>query len=297
MTRSTRALTIAALAGLGAAAPSLGQDQPARSAAAPPPAPPAARSIEPVRIETADDLLRALETADAGLETLTADIRYTRDFGAIEGGERQVWEGDLFFDASLETAGPPRRGFAVVFEKSFVNNQERNEERAFIFDGEWLVEKIPAEKQMIRRRVVPPGEVADPLKIGEGPFPIPIGQRREDILRRFTVELRPAAAGLEGEESDQRFVAGTYQLRLVPREGTDESREFREVLLWYRASDLMPRMARTVNADEGRTEVKLINHKQNQPIPGGVFDTAPPPRSAGWDVQTQEWRGEDDNRR
>lgn len=256
---------------------------------------------------TAADLLAALETADRDLRSLQSNISYTREFGSIEGNVRQEWSGTLYYDADLgrgagDGGAPPRRGFAVVFDSSILDGQKRQERRDFVFDGQWFVERLHAERQMIRRRVVPPGEVADPLKIGEGPFPIPIGQKREEILGRFEVTLLPPGDGWPGGEAP-RVLNGSWQLRLVPREGTQEAREFREVRLWYQRMKtpgdtagpaegrLLPRMARTINMDGGAVEVFLTDLRPNQPVPDGVFDTAPPPRGSGWDVTTQEFRG------
>src|SRR5262245_30412700 len=47
----------------------------------------------PGRINTADDLLLALENADADLRSLSADLRYDRTFEIA--GDRQVREGKL----------------------------------------------------------------------------------------------------------------------------------------------------------------------------------------------------------
>ena len=40
--------------------------------------------------------------------------------------------------------------------------------------GEWFVEKLGNDKQMFKRAIIAPGEKIDPLRIGEGPFPLPI---------------------------------------------------------------------------------------------------------------------------
>jgi len=286
-----------------------------QAGAVPPAAQPVASrpaAAEP-EFRTAEDLLAALETADRDLHTLSAEIRYTREFGSIEGNTQQEWTGVLHYNANLTGDGPTqgpgdggqarpaRRGFAVLFDESILDNRRRKERRDFVFDGEWLVERLHGERQMIRRRVVPPGQVTDPLRIGEGPFPIPIGQKRDDILRRFDVALLPPDDGWD--QPLPAWLRESWQVRLVPKPGTDEAREFQEVRLWYQRMTppgggeprLLPRMARTKNFDGGAAEVLLTNLEPNQPIPPGVFDTAPPPPGAGWDVTTQEYRGGFDN--
>lgn len=279
-----------------------------QAGAVPPAAQPVASrpaAAEP-EFRTAEDLLAALETADRDLHTLSAEIRYTREFGSIEGNTQQEWTGVLHYNANLTGDGPTqgpgdggqarpaRRGFAVLFDESILDNRRRKERRDFVFDGEWLVERLHGERQMIRRRVVPPGQVADPLRIGEGPFPIPIGQKREDILARYTAELLPAAGGLDRskpkEASIMKFTVGMDQLRLVPRPERADEDDFEEIRLWYKRSEdgrLLPQLARTISDSGDESLVILRDVRVNEPLPEGAMDTAQPP--AGWDVRIVPW--------
>ena len=243
------------------------------------------RRVVPPQINDADGLLRALERADRGLRTFSADVQYVRRFGAIEGDAMQVRRGKLYYQAETEEA-PDR--FAVRFDTLFVDRRKFEEDKTFIFDGQWLVEQIARDRLVIRRQIVPPGQRIDPLRIGEGPLPIPIGQERAEILRRFTAELRPAEETITNERQ-REMMRDTWQLRLVPRPGTEEARQFREVRLWYLKSNLLPRYARTVSADGGSSDVFLINLQVNQSVPEDVFD-APVPE--GWQEQIEPFRGE-----
>lgn len=246
----------------------------------------------------ADELLVGLETADKDVKTLEADVKYMRGFGSIEGNSREDRHGKVYFraDYAPKVSGPsgekeakPRRVFTVDFTELYVNEQKRDEPRVYVFDGEWLLEKDVKAKQVTRRRVVPPGETADPLKIGSGPFPIPIGQKKDDILNRFTATLLPPTDGFDPKEMPDG-VNDWVQLKLVPKKGTDEARDFQEVRLWYQKKDLLPRLARTTNVDGGTTEVFLVSPRTNVPIPDATFDTSPPPAGSGWNVDTTEYR-------
>lgn len=276
-----RCLTLALAAMLGALA-----------CAQPPAKDPAA--AEPA-IATADDLLTALETADQGIKSLQAEVKYIRDSGVLQGNNTVTRQGMLFFRADFRPASapdapaaPPRRAFAVDFDVEIVNTQVRKERRVFIFDGEWFVEKNYKDHQSKRERIVPKGQTADPLRIGSGPFPIPIGQKRSDILSRFTAQLLPPGDGID--EKDRQQFADTYQLKLVPRVGADEARDYDEIRLWYRKKDLLPSLARTVNPDGARSEVFLVGPEPNRQIPDQTFDTSPVPPGSGWDEDTQEYR-------
>jgi hypothetical protein len=45
--------------------------------------------------------------------------------------------------------------------------------------------------------VLRPGEKVNLLKLGEGPFPLPIGQKRDDVKRQFDVTLAKPEKGVD----------------------------------------------------------------------------------------------------
>jgi len=244
----------------------------------------------------AADLLGALEKADEGLDQFRAEIRYDRVLD-LE-GESQLRQGELFFDRVKGVAGKPVRRFAVRFDSFQVGTAVRNEQRLHIFDGTWYADKMPEEKKINRKEVVGPGQSFDPMKLGEGPMPIPIGQRKDDILARYDAQLLPAADGLgASDETLKAFLAGTVQVRLVPKAGAAPGGDtFEEIRLWYRGkrpeqmtpgdkpSDrLLPRAARTVSVNKDISIVQLINIAVNPDpkIDASIMDTSAP---AGWEV-------------
>lgn len=247
----------------------------------------ASKPGEPLKFADAAALLTALETADKGMKSLAADILYDRLF-ELE-GDRQTRKGTLMFrNSATGTDGKALpRAFAIRFD--WMQAGERLEKRAnwYVFDGQWLLESWPDEKRFKRRQLVAPGETYDPLKIGEGPLPIPIGQKKDDILARYTAELLDAASGVE-DDMQKQLVANGWQLKLIPKNG--ESDEFREVRLWYRpdaGGRLLPRMARTVVRSGDISTVVLTGVKLDADIPEGVLDTAPP---KGFDGEVEEFR-------
>lgn len=292
-------------------------------ATTPPPSPPPSPTAAPTApaITTADDLLSALETADKGIRTLSAQVAFAKILSEIEGGEVHLRTGRLYFairpageddrpkDAKRDAPGSltppapaspeakpapasPLRVFAAVFETLQVDKTLRNEKRQFIFDGSSVVERNFDAKQYSRRRVVAPGSRTDPLRLGEGPFPIPIGQRKADILARFDASLVPPLEGIEETDPNRAIMAETYQLKLTPKPGTPESRTFAEVRLWYRTSDKLPRRARTLSPQGGQSDVTLIGPEVNKPIDDAVFDMSAP-TTPDWTADIRdEVRGE-----
>lgn len=246
----------------------------------------------PASIESVDDLLEALEVAGREIHSLVAKVQYTKVF-AIEGDE-QIRRGELFYvatpqsdqdtpaDAAAQT--PPVRKFAVHFTWLKVGGRiDDDQPKSYIFDGQWMLELDPVLKQYERRQVVPPGERFDPLRLGEGPFPLPIGQSRAEILERFDAQLvEPADAWLE----DERLIAWvdrapTYQLHLVPKAAYADELDLVDVRLWYRADSLLPTLAWTETAEGNESIVQLVDIRLNVPVPAGKIDTTPP--TGGWD--------------
>ncbi len=250
-------------------------------------------------LDTADGLLTALETADRNLRTFTAGIQYTKKFADIEGGDRQMWRGKLSFDSEAARGDiPARKRFAVIFDTLLVGQGKdavkRTETKHLVFDGEWFVERNASAKQFTKRRVVAPGQRADPLKLGEGPFPLPIGQKKQDILSRFVATVVPYGDGLDDAEPAVRErYKDTVQLKLTPRIMGRDARDFVEIRIWYiinspgGKTDLLPRLARTRTAEGKDSEILLINQAVNGPIDGSAFDIRPP-AEPGWSVDVRE---------
>lgn len=238
----------------------------------------------------ASELLEALETADAGLERLVANIRYTKAF-AIQ-GDTQTRAGRLVFINAAPESEVQARKFAIRFDSLITGTRVDEQVQEYVFDGEWLAERYPDEHQFIRRQVVPPGERWDPLRIGEGPFPVPLGQKREDILREYDAELLPSEDGLESATL-RAFAAACWQLRLTPRAELAEDAELAEIRLWYQKSDLLPRLARTVNSADDVSVVQLTEVRTNAEaaISDGELSTEPPPAEEGWSQTIEPWRG------
>lgn len=278
--------------------------QPAEAPAA---AKPAAQPA--TQITTADELLTALENADKDLITLQAGLIYTKTPNELVGGSPEVRTGSLWFFSrptppepgapSPPDDAPPaqnQRLFQVEFETLELDDARREDRQVWIFDGAWLVEKNFETRLVHRRQVVKPGEKVDPLAIGEGPLPIPIGQKREKILERFEATLSPAADGFplppkakptDPDSAPPNWIESTYQLHLKPKRGTQEARDYREVRIWYRKDDLLPRLACAVHKDGSRTQVLLLNTQVNKDFAEAVFDTRTP---QGWNEQIDDFR-------
>lgn len=268
---------------------------------APAPTKPADAQPASAEFPDAEALLDALEHADDTIDTFQADIVYDKVF--MLQADRHTRYGKLCYvvdDRNPQPPGsPPLRTFAVTFDSLVFDGNARPDEQAWIFDGRWLIEKRFDEKQYVAREIAPPGSKIDPLRLGEGPLPIPIGQRKDDILQYYLVQLLPTLDGFDPEDPAQaNYMAnldGATHLALTPTTIRVDIEQFSSISIWYRRNAdgiLLPILARTFDRAGDETFVQLTNIHINQPIPEDVIDNSPPPRDSGWTVQIERYRAD-----
>lgn len=278
---------------------------------------PAAKADEPAKatavgeFASADALLVALESADKDMKSLSCDLLWSKEF--YLGGDTHTRTGKLFFVDERVGAAPAKEGapaverrrkFAVQIEAmKMQGGKDAKDARLdqarvdYVFDGKLLVERKPNEKRILRHQLG--NKVgADPLKIGEGPIPLPIGQKREDILSRFNVELLPPETDLVSKDADpeddvvklvQAKATGCVQLKLVPKPEHERECTFKEARLWFKRMPgvdgaprrLLPQMARAKDKQDNTDTVLLIGVKVNVEVTS-AFDTSVP---KGWEEQ------------
>jgi hypothetical protein len=230
---------------------------------------------------SADDpavkVLDELEARGSKLRSFQARLKYTREQGLL--GDSQLRIGSIDYHAG-ESAK-----FAIRFTHLVVDNALREKRSDYIFDGQWLAEVNIDEKQFIRRQIVAPGETYDPLKIGEGPFPFPIGQKRDEVLRQFTAKV------IAPNEDDP---ANTRHLQLKPRTHPETGKptsEFTTVDIWYGTESLLPVKIVTYEEEaDNTTIVELVDAKVDaidDKAAKQLFDTATPPVGSGWRVEVK----------
>lgn len=264
------------------------------------PMPQASPAEQPRTFQSAGELLDALERADRDIRTFGAKIRYTRLFEVQNDIQTRI--GRLYFrtDPPAQPGAEDqqrRRWVAVRFEELIVGPRVDKQENVWVFDGQWLVEKDPAQKQFTKRRMVRPGEIFDPLRVGEGPFFVPVGQRREDMELYFTASLRPAAEGLADEYDPDRDallkslagkLEGLIQLELVPKPHMEQVEDFSIIRIWYDPQTLLPRASLSIDplGDVDVFELFQVDiNEQKQPLPDGVFSVEPPKPDEGYHVE------------
>jgi hypothetical protein len=257
--------------GAGDAEPRVaGRQTPPTTSESPPAAQPA----------TVEDLLRRLERGDDDLRSLSAEVTYRTWDAVLEKQELRVGT------VVLETTGDARR-LGIAFDELIVDRRKRKQRKQYVFDEGWLVEIDHERKMFIKQQIVRPGERFDPLALGEGPFPLPIGQAREQVLARFEASLldrtqdpwlAPLLAGRQ-----------TEGLLLIPKPGAPEARDIARVELFYDLQSLVPVGVHVVEPGGDTKTAYLRNQRRNEPIdPEMLRVQEPDPRL--WQIDIRPWR-------
>ncbi|MCC7145855.1 MAG: hypothetical protein IT443_05370 [Phycisphaeraceae bacterium] len=292
-------------------APAHGEQSPPTAATEPATAevsPPADETSAPaqgiVTSPQAEEWLDRIAKRHRSLKTLKATLVYDRLQGIL--GDKQRRFGTLFY-----TAGPPGK-FALHFDRLLVDERLEKQDRWYIFDGHWLIERLDERHQFLAHEIVPPRSTPgstpgsapgsdgvneprtsvsgdsppansdatkspDPLALGQGPFAVPISPDKDRLLRRFS------AVVIESAEDDP---ANSVHLRLYPKPGARI--DYTQVDSWYDRDSLMPLRVRTIDDSENESLVQLSKVEENPMLDEKLFNTKPP-TERGWEVQISPW--------
>ena len=209
-------------------------ETPAAEAAAPPPAP---ETIE---------VLDKMDAAGKDFRTVRAKFDYELNQTAYEDITKR--KGDLAYVAPN----------LLRFE--FTDKPQET----FVFDGRVLYHKKDATKQLIVWELRLPTEPqVESLELGKTPFPLPFGQKKEQVLKFFT-----AARDAKEEAADKGKRA---VLALTPRKGAELAKDYKKVLLWVDTKTWIPTRARLFDMSDNVTTVDFRDIETNKDIDAKQF--------------------------
>ncbi len=225
-------------------------------------------------------MLAALETAGDSIRTFRANVIYDRVDAISENRERRT--GRI---ALAQPAGDARaRTLALQFDQLIdASGHASPETQRYVFTGGWLLEFDDARRQLIARELVPPGERLDPLRIGEGPVPIPIGQKKDEVLRRFAVSFAPPPT-----EPLLKRLENIQGLALHPKPNAGVDAELGDIRVWYDTTTLMPVAVAATTKGGDRKILLLSKIELNQDLDAAALallatePPAAPPGSPPW---------------
>ena len=240
-----------------------------------------AKPAQPQLSEKVNDLLEKLQKNAIDLNAFTAGVMYEKEDAML--GRKELRTGEIIYRVDPQTK---EKSFAISFDFAIVNGRKRQETRRYIFNGRWLAEIDDTQKQFIKREIVPPGKQLDPLKLGEGPFPLPIGQPKAEVLARF--DVTSAELPQQGLLKDLQNVEG---LLLVPKPGTQEAKEYVKVELFYDRQTLLPVGIHMVDPNGDQKTVKMMDMHRNPALTESEVAKLdirdPDPRE--WRIDVRPW--------
>ncbi len=255
--------------------------------------PPTTQPQPEVEPDPVEDLLDRLERSSADLRDFQARIRY--DIWDAVTEEKQIRSGELIYQVDPDDGS---KRFAILFDTFIFGNRQEKEAKHYIFADGWLVEVDHNRKQFIKRQIVAPGKTFDPLKLGEGPFPLPIGQPKTEVLARFDVKLLDAPSDpLLAKMLTDRDVEGMV---LFPKPNTPEAEKFQRVELFYDRKTMLPIGINAVAADaidpddpnsRNRKMVLLMDLKRNEGVDESTLSIEEPDKRQ-WDIDIRPWEGQ-----
>ncbi len=225
---------------------------------------PMAAQAEPLNGESSvSTILEALESAGKNLRDFSADvamIELDNTTGAAKTRTGAVWyvrqaDGTVKMKLTLDKLTDDRGTFDRKIE--------------YLLKDGWLIDRDYSAKIEVSRQVLRPGETIDLLKLGEGPFPLPIGQSPATVEREFEVSSKPAEEDVLEEE--RASVESTVRVQLVPREDSQFQRQFSSIDLWIDPISHFPRRIMTTTETDVRI-TDLSNPHINQGIDAARFD-------------------------
>jgi outer membrane lipoprotein-sorting protein len=133
----------------------------------------------------------------------------------------------------------------------------------YLLDGRWLIDRNYPTKNEVKRQVLKANQKMDLFKLGEGPFPLPIGQDPRQVHELFDVKRLPPA------KDDP---ANTVHLQLIPQPNTDLATRFHSLDVWVDAKTGMPVRVDTTDPKQQNTRSTELTDTVVNP-PAGIPDT------------------------
>jgi outer membrane lipoprotein-sorting protein len=226
-----------------------------------------------------DTVLDALDALGKNLQDFSADVAlHTTD---MRTGEDTAQIGTIIFQ-NRNGAGSRIR---VAFEKKVVDDGNgpkitQKQKLDYVLEGGWLTDRDYQKKLEVRRQVLKPGQQMNLLKLGEGPFPLPIGQDKAEVKKQFTPEK---------VESGKDDPANTIHVRLTPKKGSQFEKKFKQIDVFVDRNTAMPVRIDTVEPAGTTRSTELTNVKLNAGVKEEAF-ALPDIDDQGWNRREEPFQ-------
>ena len=194
-----------------------------------------------------DPILDALDARGKDLSDFTANVTKTdKDVG---NGTETKLSGKMWMQ---RLAGDDAR-LRVSFDRKTANDKPEKTHQEYVLAGGTLTDRSYDSRKENRWQVLKPGQKLNLLKLGEGPFPLPLGQDKADVHKMFEVAKLPSA------KDDP---PGTEHVQLKPKPGTHFADKFSTIDFCVDMKSRMP--VRIVTLDPNQTTTTTTELKDVQ---------------------------------
>jgi hypothetical protein len=219
-----------------------------------------------------DVLLEALHQRGLNLVDFDADVKLTESDQST--GNDTIRTGRALYHKPAD----PADGGAVVRVKFDTRDEGSGPKpyvREYLLSGQWLTERDYKRKTETKTQVLRPGQQVNLLKLGEGPFPLPIGQEPDAVKKQFAVTLLAPEAGVP-------------RLQLVPTPGTKLANKFSEIVVSIDPATRFPTVIKTTDRTKSTIRTTELTNLRVNPQPGLTDgDFALPAVGADWKIAEQ----------
>lgn len=233
-----------------------------------------AQAAEPAKLtadSSVDEVLLALQKRGQGLNAFSLSLKLTDTDAAT--GDDKVRTGKMWYSAA---AGENVR-LRVTMNDVNDGNGVRPDKIEYLLEHEYLIDRNYRKMIEVKRKVLKPGEKINLFKLGEGPFPLPIGQDPAEVRKQFAVAALAADAGRPG-------------VTLTPVAGTRMAGKFKEIKVWVDPQTGFPTKIVTLDPNESKTTTTELADLVLNPA-GGIaktnFDLSPLPPN--WTVTEEQY--------
>lgn len=213
-----------------------------------------------------NDALDTLYTSGQSLKSLAADLSLEN---SSDLGDKTTKTGSFV----LQRVGDGDSRARVNFTQSKSGKRIFAERREYVLAGTDLIDRDYTAKKQVTRQIRKPGEKVDFFKLGEGPFPLPIGQSRADVLAQFDAA--------EEKNDDPTALA---VIKLTPKPKTAMADDFKWIRVTIDRQTKLPRVITTLSASAPeRNTATLTNVRVNDAVKDEDFKLEPI-NPKGWDL-------------
>ncbi len=230
-----------------------------------------------------DGLLAKMHEAGRDVQTMSAKVRLTDyDFNT---GEEVVRPGRL---ALRRGDAPAEAAVYIVFTGRESDRGFEVEKIEYLFADGQLIDRNHRVKSQVIRKLPPEQLERDPFALGDGPFPILIGQDPARVRALFEIKLvNPAVAAENDLEVDA--VADTVRLRLTPLPETQFADQYERIEVDVDPATGLARQVITFDKPEVNLRIaELTEIARDTELKQDAFELEDVDLADGWNVSVED---------